>query len=419
MDIRLSGAQPLTEVDRLGMGTGIIRDIQPTEMPDAKVISGLERMVDWGPSDVRIDSVVPRFGARAAASLIAVAEEMHEPTFPAARALRVRFAEPTDRSFVLRDALGTMRPAGAKARAIDDFSSDARLSQQSEGRSTAILVTSPSDRGAESPIVGETFQVPLKGYPVSTKTHQTIASDVGEDASTVAQKPQGTTESESAQPGGNLTADGGGKASGQGSDTDWIDNLLSGSTQHQGQKATAMQQRSVERTGRSGLDSPEVPATFFQDKGTATGGNGIWSSNATGSDDPVQQSVISEMIERVRAARAKGTNEANFEIETEAGETIRVRIALSGRILTGRIGVGDHDTKAMVEGRLWELNQRLESEGFSPQNLGVFILGGGNSQSGKRQYRQSQVRHILEDCRDKGNESTLVEIEARAFDRWA
>ncbi len=417
--IRLSGAQPLTEVERLGMGTRIIRDIQPTEMPDAKVISGLDPTVDEGPSHIRFDPVLPRLGARAAASLIAVAEDMHGPTFPAARALRVAFAETAGRSVPSREAVGTMPPAGAKARAIDDLSSDTSASQQSEGRSIAIPPTSLSNRGAESPIVGETFQVPLKGYPMTIKTHQTIASDVREDTTTVAQKSQGTTESESAQPGGNRTADGGAKADGQGSDTDWIDNLLARALRHQGQRATAMQQGPAERTGRSGLGSPEVPATFFQDKGTAIGGNTIWSSNATGSDHSVQQSMISEMIERVTAARANRTREASFEIETEAGETIRVRIALNGRILTGRIGVGDHFTKAMVEGRLWELNQRLESEGFSPQNLGVFILGGGNSQSGKRHYRQSQVRQVLEDRRDKANESTLVEIEARAFDRWA
>jgi hypothetical protein len=419
MGIPLSGAQPPTDPARFVMGTGMVRSIQWTEMPSARVIGGPEPMADGGLSDAGLDPVMPQPGARAAAGATAMTEEMYGRALPPVRGLRVGLAESTDLSFPLSDNVRPMPPAGGKARPVDGLIWHPALSQQSEVRSTSISMTSPSCGGAGSSVGEETLHMTLRAYPETVNTPRMIASDVREDSPTTTHRPQSATESESAEAGGNRTAAGGGQAGGQGSETSWIDSLLAGSARHQGQRATAVQQRPAERTDRSGVGSPEVAVTVFQGKASAAGGNSTWSSNATGSDDSVQQSMISEMIDRVTAARAGRTPEANFEIETEAGDTIRVRIALNGRILTGRIGVADHDTKAMVEGRLWELNQRLESEGFSPQNLGVFILGGGGGQSGKRQYRQSQVKDFLEDRPDKVNESTLVEIEARDFDRWA
>jgi hypothetical protein len=129
--------------------------------------------------------------------------------------------------------------------------------------------------------------------------------------------------------------------------------------------------------------------------------------------------MVSRMVERVITARAAKRNETQFEIETLDGETVRVRIALNGRMLTGRIGVGDYHTKTLVEGRLWELSQRLESQGFSPQHLGVFIMGGGGGHGRKHQYRGARTGGPIEDRSETKSQPTLVEIEAKAFDSWA
>jgi hypothetical protein len=125
------------------------------------------------------------------------------------------------------------------------------------------------------------------------------------------------------------------------------------------------------------------------------------------------------MIERVIEAKASRRNETQFEIETSDGDTVRIRIVLNGRFLTGRIGVGDHHMKALVEGRLWELSQRLESHGLSTQSLGVFLLGGGGGNGKKQQYRGGRTGIPIEDRADANSQPTLVEIEAKAFDSWA
>ena len=125
------------------------------------------------------------------------------------------------------------------------------------------------------------------------------------------------------------------------------------------------------------------------------------------------------MIERVIDARAARRNEAQFEIETSSGDTVRVRIALNGRLLTGRIGVGDQHMKALVEGRLWELTQRLESHGISTQGLGVFVLGGGSGSGKRHQYRWGRTGTPVADRSETNGQPTLVEIEAKAFDSWA
>lgn len=238
-----------------------------------------------------------------------------------------------------------------------------------------------------------------------------VVGQAKDSAGSVNQGPEDITDSESPGFGDSQGRTGGGAT----------DDHASGAYARPSQQrpVEALRVRPAGRTDRSRVSLGEVRAGALQARGSGPVAENVHGPASNPDGRPVQQSMISEMIERLTAARAKGTSEARFEIETQGGETIRVRIALNGRILTGRIGVGNEDTRAMVEGRLWELCQRLESEGFSPQNLGVFILGGGGGHGRNRQYRQGQARSVLEGRQEGGNEPTLVEIEARGFDRWA
>jgi hypothetical protein len=146
--------------------------------------------------------------------------------------------------------------------------------------------------------------------------------------------------------------------------------------------------------------------------------DGAWELNLEPAGEADTRTMVSHIVDRVLNAKSSKSHEANFEMETENGETIKVRISLTGKILTGRIGVGDFGTKALIESRLWELNQRLEAEGFAPQNLGVFVLGGGSEQGKRHHYKKPHTGGMRDNRTDDHRTSTLVEMEAKTFDRW-
>jgi hypothetical protein len=231
-----------------------------------------------------------------------------------------------------------------------------------------------------------------------------------EQCTTAETGPAGLQNTQSAPGGETVSADG--------ASPDWVDTLLSAALQSAGQVGASGRFRSQDRTAAATLSS-EASEIAVEGRAAGLVDEAPRFSYTPPTGQATQQGMISRVIERVIDARAARRNEAQFEIETSTGDTVRVRIALNGRFLTGRIGVGDEQMRALVEGRLWELAQRLESHGLSAQNLGVFVLGGGSGSGRKHQYRGGRTGSPVEDRSETDSQPTLVEIEAKAFDSWA
>jgi hypothetical protein len=154
----------------------------------------------------------------------------------------------------------------------------------------------------------------------------------------------------------------------------------------------------VERTGGRLYEAPVQP-------------------DAPSGQEAEARSVFEAVMERFSTLRSGHGDEARFEITTEDGGTIRVRMAVRTGLVTARIGVSEAEVRDILASHVWELNQRLETEGLVPDDIEFFLLGGEDRQHGTWRWtgRQTQLRGGGDDV----DEQTFVENDQHAFERWA
>ncbi len=159
------------------------------------------------------------------------------------------------------------------------------------------------------------------------------------------------------------------------------------------------------------LDAPVDLAT----PGTLSTDTGVTTSSAK---QPVDQ-VIAAVVERVESTRSKGRTEASFEIHTDDGSAINVKITVHRNAVWTRIGVSTAEMRDTLASRAWELGQRLESGGLVPESIEVVLLGGwsGSPQDeGQRRPAKQKPNHTI--SRDFIG-TTMVEVERPVFEHWA
>jgi hypothetical protein len=135
--------------------------------------------------------------------------------------------------------------------------------------------------------------------------------------------------------------------------------------------------------------------------------------------DPAPQAehVFSAVLDRVESAKAAGREHARFEIQTDDGQAIDVKISIHRNVVRARIGVATAEMQGALAGRIWELGQRLESGGLTPESLEVVLVGdwgGGSRQGGQRRQSRPRTEYAEQDQAA----ATLVEAEANGFERW-
>jgi hypothetical protein len=135
--------------------------------------------------------------------------------------------------------------------------------------------------------------------------------------------------------------------------------------------------------------------------------------------DIMTDKVVSALVDSSDTARSKGRNEARFKIETLDGDTIRVNLTVNSNLVTIRISTPNEQIRDLLASRAWELHERLEIEGFVPEDIDFCLLGGRgqeDQESGDRRPAASAADH------DPATENgTLISIEmsGHAFERWA
>jgi hypothetical protein len=134
--------------------------------------------------------------------------------------------------------------------------------------------------------------------------------------------------------------------------------------------------------------------------------------------DVTVDKVFASVIERLQATDLE-KGRARFEIETDRGQTIRVRLTLDHNIVSARIDAPNEQIRDLLAGHAWELNQRLESEGLIPNDI-EFCLAGGREQTANHGARPGTHNSVGDGTPEDDIENfTMVETETYAFESWA
>ena len=134
--------------------------------------------------------------------------------------------------------------------------------------------------------------------------------------------------------------------------------------------------------------------------------------------DVTADKVFTSVIERIEATGIE-RNRAIFEIETDQGQRIRVRLTVDHNMVSARIDAPNEQVRDLLAGNAWELNQRLETEGLIPNDI-EFGLTGGRQQAANHDGRPGIHNAIENTSPEEDIENfTMVESEAYAFESWA
>ena len=134
--------------------------------------------------------------------------------------------------------------------------------------------------------------------------------------------------------------------------------------------------------------------------------------------DVTVERVFTSVMEHVRVADLE-RGRARFDIETDQGQKIRVRLTLDNNIVSARIDAPSEQVRDMLAGQAWQLNQRLETEGLIPDNI-EFCFAGGEEQAAGDGERPGVGGGTMNSRMDEEIEKlTMVETEAYAFESWA
>ncbi len=131
------------------------------------------------------------------------------------------------------------------------------------------------------------------------------------------------------------------------------------------------------------------------------------------------RSAVSRVHGEVLDARAAGKTTVSFDITTESGELVRVRIAMRSNVVTGRIGVMDAETKQVLALHIPELNQRLQMENLVPERFDVYVMN-GNGEGGRRgQQRKPRWASGQADEQKGEDDFMFVSSGTGTFEKWA
>jgi hypothetical protein len=198
---------------------------------------------------------------------------------------------------------------------------------------------------------------------------------------------------------------------------------VEGSTSSQGQTLSGEKgDRPLAFTSASGTRREATSSSFnrldapgdLAPSGRLSGDSGIAPS---GAKQPADQ-VIAAVMERAESLKPKGRAEARFDIRTDDGSAISVKIAVHRNAVWARIGVSTGEMRDALACRVWELGQRLESGGLMPQSIEVVLMGGWSEGPHDEQRRPPKQRadHAV---RQDSAAATMVEAERREFEHWA
>jgi hypothetical protein len=152
---------------------------------------------------------------------------------------------------------------------------------------------------------------------------------------------------------------------------------------------------------------------------------GIWQESHTWQEDGLGRvidslagRIFASVVERIEAiGPAKGR--ARFEFETDEGQAVRVRLTVENNVVSARIDVPSEQMRDLLAGRVWQLNHRLENQGFIPSDI-AFCFAGGRDQTADHGARPGLHGGISGTAPGENMEHlTMVESEAYAFESWA
>ena len=130
------------------------------------------------------------------------------------------------------------------------------------------------------------------------------------------------------------------------------------------------------------------------------------------------EEVFASVMERIRMTDME-RGRARFEIETDSGQTIKVRLTVDGNLVSARIDAPSEQVRDLLAAHARQLNHRLETEGLIPNDI-EFCLAGGREQSAGQEPRANVHHGLIDSAFERGIEDlTMVESEVCAFESWA
>jgi hypothetical protein len=136
-------------------------------------------------------------------------------------------------------------------------------------------------------------------------------------------------------------------------------------------------------------------------------------------DEVWARAVVSRVTDETVDARAAGKTSVSFDITTESGEIVRVRVAMRNNVVSGRIGVMDSETKEILALHIPELNQRLQTENLIPERFDVYVMNGEGHGGRRGQQRRPKWTAEPSDGHKTEDDFIYVTSEPKTFEKWA
>ncbi len=130
----------------------------------------------------------------------------------------------------------------------------------------------------------------------------------------------------------------------------------------------------------------------------------------------IHQRLINAIVEHLE--KGKPRHDIGFELRTDSGDVVRVRMSVVSNVVRARIAVTSTQLREALVNHSWELNQRLELQGFIPDDFEFLLLG--DRDDSQRRDRRGHV-HIMGGDLVLNEEEEIERVEALAstFDKWA
>jgi len=140
---------------------------------------------------------------------------------------------------------------------------------------------------------------------------------------------------------------------------------------------------------------------------------------AAPAEDVWAKAVVSRVHEETVDAKAAGKTSVSFDITTESGEIVRVRVAMRNNLVSGRIGVANSGTREVLALHIPELNQRLEMENLTPERFDVYVMNGDREGGQRGQDRKTAQSAVRSDDQQDEDDFIYVSSEPKTFEKWA
>jgi hypothetical protein len=130
------------------------------------------------------------------------------------------------------------------------------------------------------------------------------------------------------------------------------------------------------------------------------------------------EKVFTSVMERIQTTDLE-RGRARFDIETDQGTTIRVRLTVDNNMVSARIDAPTEQARDLLAGHAWQLNQQLQTEGLIPGDI-EFGLAGGREQTYGHSGQPAIAARFGGRITDEDTENlTMVETQTYAFESWA